>query len=63
MSIKIHSWTLHNNIKSAINLLCKSAIRDLDKSEELFICKRGFELETGKGEKIQVILEIKEVKQ
>ena len=57
-----HSFILQKQIKNAINKICKSIISEIDKDQELNICKRGFEIEYKDGKKYQVILEVKELK-
>ena len=55
-----HSFILQNQIKRAVNSICKAVISDIDKNQELNIVKRGFEIETSDGRKYQVILSIQE---
>lgn len=56
-----HSIILQNQLKRAVNSLCKAIISDIDKDQELNLVKRGFEIETSNHKKYQVILEIREV--
>ena len=59
MSIDLkHSFILQKQIKNAVNRICKSVISEIDKDQELHICKRGFEIRSNNGKKYQVILEI-----
>lgn len=58
-----HSFILQKQIKNATNKICKSIISEIDKDQELNICKRSFEIEYKNGKKYQVSLEIKEVKE
>ena len=58
-----HSFILQKQIKNTINKICKSIISEIDKDQELNICKRSFEIEYKNGKKYQVSLEIKEVKE
>ena len=37
-----HSFILQKQIKNAINKICKSIISEIDKDQELNICKRSF---------------------
>lgn len=60
MTIKM-DYDTKNMVKSALSLLFKSTISDLDKTNELRIVKGGFEIETDINRRIQVILEVKEV--
>lgn len=55
-----HSFILQNQIKNAVNRICKSVISEIDKDQELYFCKRGFEIRCNNGKKYQVILEIVE---
>lgn len=57
-----HSFILQKQIKNAIDKICKSIISEIDKDQELNICKRGFEIDKD-GKKYHIILEIKEVKE
>lgn len=56
-----HSFILQKQIKNTINKICKSIISEIDKDQELNICKRSFEIEYKDGKKYQVILEVKEM--
>ena len=58
-----HSFILQKQIKNAINKICKSIISEIDKDQELNICKRSFEIEYKDGKKYHVSLEIKEIKE
>jgi len=58
-----HSFILQKQIKNAINRICKSIISEIDKDQEINICKRGFEIKYKDGKKYQVILEIKELEE
>lgn len=58
-----HSFILQKQIKNAINKICRGIISEIDKDQELNICKRSFEIEYKNGKKYQVSLEIKEVKE
>lgn len=55
-----HSFILQNQIKRAVNDVCKAVIIDIDKNQELNIVKRGFEIETSDRKKYQVTLQIQE---
>ena len=55
-----HSIILQNQLKRAVNHLCKEIISDIDKNQELNIVKRGFEIETSNHKKYQIILQIQE---
>ena len=57
-----HSFILQKQIKNAINKICKSIISEIDKDQELNICKRSFEIEYKDDKKYQVIFEVKELK-
>ena len=60
MSIDLkHSFVLQKQIKNTVNRICKSVISEIDKDQVLYICKRGFEIESN-GKKYQVVLEISE---
>jgi len=48
-------------IKSALHKLLKGAISDLDKTNELFIVKRGFEINYRNKKKYRIVLSIDEV--
>ena len=56
-----HSFILQKQIKNAVNTICKTIISEIDKDQELNICKRGLEIECKNGKKYQIILEIKEM--
>lgn len=55
-----HSIILQNQIKRAVNSLCKEVISDIDKNQELNIVKRCFEIETSNHKKYQIIFQIRE---
>ena len=55
------SFILQKQIKNAVNRICKAIISEIDKDQELHICKRGFEIECKNGKKYQIILEIRDV--
>ena len=55
-----HSFILQKQIKNAVNSVCKAVISEIDKDQELNICKRGFEIKCMNGKKYQIILEVKE---
>jgi hypothetical protein len=55
-----HSFILQKQIKNAVRTASNQIISEIDKDQEINICKRSFELTDKKGKKYQVILEIKE---
>ena len=56
-----HSFILQKQIKNAVNRICKAIISEIDKDQELNICKRCFEIECKNGKKYRIILEVKEM--
>lgn len=56
-----HSFTLQKQIKNAVRTASNQIISEIDKDQEINICKRSFEFADKKGKKYQITLEIKEI--
>ena len=54
------SYILQTQIKRAVNSVCRAVISDIDKNQELYLVKRGFEIQTSDGKTYQIILSVEE---